>query len=144
MSTGVDELADGRRVGEHGVGRRDGVDQDFRDQVCARLVDVVEAGLVDQAVDRLAPRQIGLQQAAVQRTDHNIHLCQHFIGKIKRTVGLDFNLRPAQQLEVEAFPAQDFVDAGDFGLLLPQLFFGFLVGAGSPFLGLFGGGRTRR
>ena len=88
MSTGVDELADGRRVGEHGVGRRDGVDQDFRDQVCARLVDVVEAGLVDQAVDRLAPRQIGLQQAAVQRTLLPGRVRKPLVARLRRAFGL--------------------------------------------------------
>ena len=66
LPTGVEELPDRSRIAHWIVGRRSGVDKDASNQPGARLIDIVKAGLVDEAVQRVAPGEIGLKQFAVR------------------------------------------------------------------------------
>jgi hypothetical protein len=61
----VDELLERRRIGQKRVGRGERVDDDRRDQARPRLVELSQAALIHELVDRASPGEVGLKQTAV-------------------------------------------------------------------------------
>src|SRR4029077_7599778 len=66
FSPGVEELPYRGRIAQGHVSGRSGVDEDIRNQASARLVDFAEACFIDEAVQRVAPREIELKQLAMK------------------------------------------------------------------------------
>jgi hypothetical protein len=87
LAAAVHEFTHRRRIGQHGIGRRHRIDQDFRDQMRPRLVDVAQACLVDKATDGIAPGQIGLEHPAMHRTLFPGGVGKPFVARPRRTLG---------------------------------------------------------
>ena len=87
LAAGIDELAHRRRIGQHRVGGRHRIDQDFRDQMRARLVNLAEACFVDEPADRLAPGKVSLEQSAVQPALLPCRIGKPFVAGLRRALG---------------------------------------------------------
>ena len=66
LPAGIEELAYRGGVAHRVIGGRRRVDEDVRDEAGARLVDIAQACFVDETVQGIAPRKIGLKELAVR------------------------------------------------------------------------------
>ena len=126
-AAGIHEFAHRRRVGQHCIGGGDRIDQDFRDQMRPRLVDVAQARLVDEAANCIAPGKIGLEHPAVQCTLLPGGIGKSSVACLRRTLGFAGDDRAEFAEEREPLLGGDLrlvddsleQDAGTVGEILP-------------------------
>src|SRR4029077_21063946 len=88
FSAGIEELPHRGRIAHGHVCGRSGVDEDIRNQASARLVDFAETRFIDEAVQGVAPGEIGLKQSAMKPAIFPCWVGKALVASLLNAIGL--------------------------------------------------------